>query len=100
MQQIYTVYHWTDLSVLYASAYAERLWQYQRDRYRKVAEVTAESLDETFRLTNSIEGNWWDNPEVNVLVEQAVRSTSMGDVFVQGDVAWLVEPFGFRVLAG
>lgn len=96
MQEIYSVYHWTDLSELSALASAEKLWLSQRDSYLKVAEVTADSLDEVFRLTNHIQGNWRDNAEVKVLVEHALRSTSVGDVIVRGDVAWLVEPCGFR----
>lgn len=95
MQELYSVYHWMDLSELSVLAPAEKLWLCQRDHYLKVAEVTVDSLDEVFRLTNHILGDWRDNPEVRVLVEHAVRSTSVGDVIVRGDVAWLVEPFGF-----
>lgn len=51
--------------------------------YVPVAEVSAESLDEVFTLTNSIESVWWENPRVKTLFKgEGCRSTSVGDIVV------------------
>ena len=100
MKRIYTVYHCTDLRAMSNPVLGKRLWTDHRDHYRKVAEVEAPSLDEVFRLTNHITGNWQDNADVKALVDGPVRSTSVGDVLVQGEDAWLVEPFGFTAIGG
>ena len=49
--------------------------------YRPVAILQTASLGEAFRLTNSIDAAWYENPEVRALVGPA-RSTSVGDVVV------------------
>ena len=49
--------------------------------------MVAPSLDEVFRLTNHITGNWQDHADVKVLVDGPVRSTSFVDVLVLGEDA-------------
>ncbi len=100
MKHTYTVYHCTDLRAMSNPVVGKWLWTDHRDHYRKVAEVAAPSLDEVFQLTNHITGNWQDHADVKVLVDGPVRSTSVGDVIVLGDDAWLVEPFGFTAIGG
>jgi len=52
--------------------------------YRVVAILQTASLEEAFRLTNSIDAAWYENPEVRALVGPT-RSTSVGDVVVLSD---------------
>lgn len=68
------------------------------DSYNIVAWVEAYSLDDVFRLTNSIEDYWWNNEEVDAMVTKT-RSTSVGDVIVDtvSEVAYTVDMFGFSV---
>jgi len=58
--------------------------QIDLDNYDLVAMVESESLGDTFRITNHIESNWLDNPEVRIAYKrERVRSTSVGDVVVE-----------------
>ena len=58
-----------------------------------------DSLDEIFRLTNHIEGAWWENSEVTWLKERS-RSTSVGDVIVkEGGITYLCKRKGWKVIA-
>lgn len=53
------------------------------DHYRLVAETKSESLEEIFRLTNSIDYHWSKNRGVCVVTRpdgRELRSTSVGDV--------------------
>ena len=52
------------------------------DRYRLVATVRTDQLDEAFRKTNTVERDWWTNPGVTPVVWVPLRSTSVGDVIV------------------
>jgi hypothetical protein len=53
--------------------------------YRLVAEVRASSLDDVFRLTNTIEEYWWGNTEVRATFQgEGCRSTSVGDIVFDG----------------
>ena len=49
------------------------------DRFKLVAIVDSNSLDEVFRLTNHIDHAWTDNEEVEPVGPQH-RSTSVGDL--------------------
>lgn len=97
-KQSYTVYHCTDLRAMSNPYLGQQEWAHHRQYYVKVAEVVATSLDEVFGLTNHVGGNWQDNVEVKVLTAGPLRSTSVGDVIVPGDDAWLVEPAGFTAI--
>ena len=67
--------------------------------YRAVAEVDATSLNEVYRLTNTIDGPWVENPGVRATVRPC-RSTSVGDVIVDPcGVAHGVAPVGFVALS-
>ena len=95
MQQTYQVYHSTDWHAMLTPH--GRCWHCHRDDYYVlVAEVEATSLEEVFRLTNHIDGNWQENPGVRVMGDGPVRSTSVGDVLAHGERAWVVQSFGFQ----
>ena len=55
------------------------------EEYAKVAVIEADSLKDTFRITNHIEDSWEKNPEVREVCKSSNRSTSVGDVMVDGD---------------
>ena len=50
------------------------------EEYEEVAIVEANSVDDTFKITNHIDENWTRNPEVVELINHNPRSTSVGDV--------------------
>ena len=76
-----------------------------RDKlYTKVADVATDDLEVAFRLTNNIDTSWSLEPDRRVILAGPVRnfkghrSSSMGDVFVQGGKAKYVAMFGFEDL--
>lgn len=90
----YIVYHARDLFAASQHASAHKLLT--RDQYDPVAQVRATSLDEVFLLTNSIEQPWWYHCAVTPIPGAVpTRSTSVGDVIVQGRQVWMVNRFGF-----
>ena len=53
--------------------------------YQLVAEVRASSVEDVFRLTNTIEEYWWENTEVRAtFAGEGCRSTSVGDIVFDG----------------
>jgi hypothetical protein len=67
---------------------------------RLVAEVATFDLDRAFERTNHIDHSWTENPGVRVINKNgAVRSTSVGDVMIDGDKCYVVESAGFRELS-
>lgn len=52
--------------------------------FDKVAEVDCTDLEDVFRVTNNIDTDWQNNPEVKWSVKRA-RSTSVGDVVITSD---------------
>jgi len=75
------------------------------DQFTQVAEIERTSdfggmqdeevADEAYVLTNHHSGSWWENDGVTLIGEKT-RSTSVGDVIVVGDRAFLVAPVGFK----
>ena len=66
-------------------------------RFELVAYVRIDSVDEAYRLTNSIDCPWWENDGVKA-IKQA-RSTSVGDIIVSPDgVAFLCKVMGWEEL--
>lgn len=66
-----------------------------------VATLTCDTLDDAYRLTNSIVRNWTENNEVTLLEghEGFLSSTSVGDIFKAQDGTFtLVEACGFSTL--
>ena len=55
--------------------------------YEYAATVVCVDLEDVFRVTNTIEGYWWDNPEVRKTnpdkIGKGFRSTSVGDVVLE-----------------
>lgn len=69
------------------------------DRYRLVATVHTDRLDEAFRKTNTVQQDWWTNSRVTPLVWVPLRSTSVGDVIVGEDGAYLCCAVGWKKIA-
>ncbi|PSB01384.1 hypothetical protein [Merismopedia glauca] len=63
----------------------------------KVAEVATDSLEEAFSLTNHIDSNWTNNPEVTA-VPGKHRSTCVGDVLEKDGQKYRIAAFGFEKL--
>lgn len=89
----YKVYHSRNEEELFTAR--SELWKEADQNYRLVAEVEASSLAEVYHLTNHIERDWRENAGVSPSWDEPVRSTSVGDVIVQGETAWLVTAYGF-----
>jgi len=68
-----------------------------KDNFDKVAEVDCpDELETAFRLTNSIDFNWWENENVAKGSEEGYRSTSVGDVVRLSDRTYhIVDGYGF-----
>jgi hypothetical protein len=96
MGNTYQVYHYAgDDPRHWFTVQADHITVRRAD-YVKVAEVEAEHLDEVFRLTNTIDYDWQENEHVTATRPgQPERSTSVGDVIVLGDHAWIVDSAGF-----
>lgn len=72
------------------------LWK--KGSYRKVAEVSAENLEDVFERTNSIEHFWGNNSGVTLeeCSKNGCRSTSVGDIIEDEDGnLHLVRSIGF-----
>jgi hypothetical protein len=63
----------------------KRRFEDKQNNYDHVADVSTDDLDEAFRLTNHIEGEWQKNAGVRSNIRCARRSTSEGDVAVKAD---------------
>lgn len=63
-----------------------------------VATVAATDLERAYMLTNHIDRPWWENEGVVKEVEEDVRSSSMGDMFILDGRAYGVDTFGFKDL--
>lgn len=66
--------------------------------YRKVAEINTNDLEEAYKLSNSIDDYWGNNPEVTLFNEKN-KSSSIGDIFVQDNKAYVVATMGFEKLS-
>ncbi len=72
---------------------------YDLHQYGHVADVDTDDLNDAFRLTNHIDGNWCENEEVQYVIGPNVRSTSVGDILIdKDDNAWAVARVGFAPL--
>lgn len=65
--------------------------------FMEVATVETQDVGAVFQLTNHIDRNWTENPEVKSFATDHVRSTSVGDVIVDasGD-RYLVKSIGLE----
>jgi hypothetical protein len=105
----YTVYHALDPVQMLRPGVA----QWQDDRaicYQRVAVIdltlapgenphATAVFNQVFTLTNHREHDWTEHPEVSWSAHDVpVRSTSVGDVMVCLDQAWMVMPSGFTLL--
>ena len=58
-----------------------------------------EKAERAFELTNSIVGDWWDNPEVTPMAGTQIRSTSVGDQVLVGTTKLMCKYSGWENLA-
>lgn len=93
MKKKYRVYHCTSEEELFTAR--SELWKEADKNYQLVAEVEASTLAEVYRLTNHIESDWRENEGVSPYSDEPVRSTSVGDVIVEGETVWLVTTYSF-----
>lgn len=76
----------------------------QQGLYAQVASVEVgaadeeDALEDVYRLTNSIDRHWTQNPEVRVTGNRQLRSTSVGDLVCIEDRCYLVAGVGFTRL--
>jgi len=61
--------------------------------FTHVANVDTNNLSDVFRLTNHIDGAWWENEGVEFI--QQSRSTSVGDVVEHDGKFYRCEIFGW-----
>jgi hypothetical protein len=94
---IWLVYHNINEATMFQPD--PQLWQERDKYYQLVALVEAPSLAEVYRLTNHIDRDWRENVLVRNMSLNPPRSTSVGDVIVQGDQVWLVDRVDFRRIA-
>lgn len=62
-----------------------------------VVEIPYGEIGAVFQLTNHIDHDWTENPEVTKLASGPVRSTSVGDIYEHGTLT-LVKPVGLTPL--
>jgi len=65
------------------------------DGFKHVANVDSDSLEEVYRLTNSIEHHWAENDAVEALTEPT-RSTSVDDFVCLDSVWYVIAGMGFE----
>jgi hypothetical protein len=70
-------------------------WLNNHEKYIKVAEVEASSLDDVWGITQNVNHVWTKSPRVVWSKSQELRSTSVGDVIIQNGKAYLVAWEGF-----
>ena len=70
----------------------------EQGHYLKVASVPIDNLEVAFKLTNSIDSYWADNPDLTIYKEK-LRSTSVGDVMSINKELYLVSSIGFTKLS-
>ena len=63
--------------------------------YQHIADVRADDLNEVFHLTNTVEELWTRNVEIAEVYGDQFRSTSVGDVIIDGKQRWLVDGIGW-----
>jgi len=81
----------------------------------RVAEIENTTLNDAYRLTNSIDCGWWENEEVESLFDgEGAKSTDIGDLMLveiplepetENDAIshfelWIVAPVGFVKIDG
>lgn len=82
----------------------EQLIQFVREKritYKHVATVDGDSLEDAFRLTNTIDNSWWKNMGVKPTFDRmrsGCRSSSVGDIFVHLNHIHICCGFGFGEL--
>jgi hypothetical protein len=92
------------LEVAHDTGDQELVERAQRDfmlggQYAHVADVEAVSLDQVYKLTNTIDSPWYENPEVTIKGQKpGYRSTDVGDIIVHNDTAYCCAPFGWQQL--
>lgn len=66
-----------------------------RVKINDIGKEEIELLEAAFRVTNSIDCHWIENEEVIFSAGKEQRSSSVGDIFVLNNKAFIVASFGF-----
>lgn len=94
---LFTVLHAKEFEPMFK---AEEILAKAKDpkKFNLVATVKSDTLGDVFRITNHIDHNWEDNPEVAILFKAGNRSTSVGDLVVENDSGkiWACMPSGWE----
>lgn len=68
--------------------------------FTKVADVETDHIGRVFELTNHIDRDWTENPEVTIAAmnkpNRGYRSTSVGDVIADGNDRYTIDGMGMR----
>lgn len=81
----------------YISFFKDEFVSVSEEQLSLVAEVDTEDLQTAFRLTNTVETEWWTQAGVTYLFTgDACRSTSVGDVLELNGTYYAVAPLGFK----
>jgi hypothetical protein len=82
--KVYQTKDWEINSKLHFLEEDEVPGDHDRSNYHLVAELPGGlGIEDVYRLTNSIERSWWENPLVRPMFRaEGCRSTSIGDVIV------------------
>lgn len=85
---------------------ATALMMFVAGRYRHVASVDCDRLDDAYHLTQNIDSSWSMEPDQTVTVQSSLhfiegrtfglKSSEVGDIFVHGQDIYLCAGVGFR----
>lgn len=79
------VFHRHDDLSMFRDDMSEAIQHWRDRKYRLVAYVRCDTLDDAFRLTNHIDRPWYEHTEVAPVYTVGLRSTSVGDIVVDND---------------
>ena len=68
--------------------------------FKPVADVKTDDLNEAFHLTNHIDAPWHTNKNITINKDVvSPRSTSVGDLLIRDNEAFIVEFSGFKPIS-
>ena len=82
---MFKVYHTKNWELNTMLHFETDSYEPKKEDYKLVAIVDCEEFGDTFRLTNHIDTEWWNNKEVECIGEETHRSTSVGDLVEDED---------------
>ena len=73
----------------------EAKWRDLGLSFELVAQVEGDDLERAYSMTNHVDRDWSENPDVQVMTGERRRSTSVGDLVMRDGVTFVVDKFGF-----